>query len=1203
VAYFQKPGLYFLLIWLVLFLSACSSSSSNKAPVIELKYDLSEASQLILLKSSNIEIKENSTDTYVSNFVGLGPDNKLYSLIQSEHVINVDHVATSLDKSELYLSISTSDDGLKYSLQQNCSLYKVTLSDNSARCILHGNFLSKPSEIDKPSRFLKNKNSTFQFDSDGNVYVLAQRFLKNCNKSCTTGDALSDYTRQENNVRQGYYLQNQVQVYRIDREGEKEVFTLNGATPIALRVLKDRLLALFTNTAEQTNLHIIDEGVPQSLTLPAGIESVIVDDVGNLILNDSLLMTPRNGEVQWANINHTLREHTDLRLSDTMEIYDTVGSSIYRTLPFEVRPVAQLNSNENSLVFLDKYIFEYLASDVLVHDTYTRETFDLATTLDLTNSDKIMGDMRHTNGMLIFTVKNLDTEELSLLELPSNTLSKTNILTSDIMRFTLSDSTNSIENLIVLDSNTAQVDFKIDQWFGFAENSNSITAKFSSPIEASGSQLINVDDSDSNATEFSVIQLGAYIHIFPDVDGKINNELIDGEVLNHAPMDSGLSYEVVANSSIKNIFDRALVQTQSGENFPNNFAVQTAPEGGVYFSNVSSFSHQYSELNAEISSDGLIAKPVCKSDSCSSYYYNLGVERAGNVRIEFSTSGTFSQLALWDSVRYGWSYNRQISPVYAFWADTTSANMKNTVETLTHNLIDSDDAILVNENLWRRYRFDYYGNNLTVSYSLDGKVYTVLEELKITDAENYISSSDEYHWLMEFDGALDNLSVSLLDTAGNLLTSTESELLNETFDEKTQFSSDRSADNGKGFEENIAQSLPLAPGGSGTTDTSFGERGLSTFPHLTQSFGRFTPEKILSDGIGNIYTAGRVSNGVLTYLAIWKTTINGQLDANFGSEGIYIYDEIESEAYDLSLSASNQLYVAGITYDGTDSNLSIWRFDLDGSLDVSFGTNGLVTYATAQNEIVYSMIMDAEDNIYLGGSSGPDLTVWKYDKHGVQSDSFNSNGLLSISSSGDDSAVVDIALDANNNILLAGYQQDSAENYNAVLYQVSQAGIVVTTVDFNVLVGFSSSAVLSAIKFDNMARLLAFGYQNDGGAPDLFLARLNSDYSLDASFAENGVWSYDSGGSDFSYSIELDSSDRIYLQASTQSTFLELIRLLDSGENDLTFGRSGYAYFSAKAADLTLVEFDSTEQLMVMGDAIGADLYPDQIALWLINLD
>jgi len=137
---------------------------------------------------------------------------------------------------------------------------------------------------------------------------------------------------------------------------------------------------------------------------------------------------------------------------------------------------------------------------------------------------------------------------------------------------------------------------------------------------------------------------------------------------------------------------------------------------------------------------------------------------------------------------------------------------------------------------------------------------------------------------------------------------------------------------------------------------------------------------IVLDGSGNLYVTGRSWNGSNYDMVIWKYDGSGNPDASFGTGGIVMHHN--AEGLGIVLDSLGNPYVTGRSiYD-----MVIWKYDGSGNPDASFGTGGIVMHnnAAGGNGYDYGMgiVLDGLGNLYVTGyswnGSNTDMVIWKY---------------------------------------------------------------------------------------------------------------------------------------------------------------------------------------------------------------------------------
>ena len=127
----------------------------------------------------------------------------------------------------------------------------------------------------------------------------------------------------------------------------------------------------------------------------------------------------------------------------------------------------------------------------------------------------------------------------------------------------------------------------------------------------------------------------------------------------------------------------------------------------------------------------------------------------------------------------------------------------------------------------------------------------------------------------------------------------------------------------------------------GTLDTTFGAGG-----GVITAVGSYA-DKAYALGIqsdGKIVTAGHNEvGGALDEFALVRYTSNGALDSTFGTNGIVTTEIVNASASAMRIQSDGKIVAAGRTSVGGGYDFALVRYNANGSLDTSFGTNGIVT--------------------------------------------------------------------------------------------------------------------------------------------------------------------------------------------------------------------------------------------------------------------
>jgi uncharacterized delta-60 repeat protein len=169
--------------------------------------------------------------------------------------------------------------------------------------------------------------------------------------------------------------------------------------------------------------------------------------------------------------------------------------------------------------------------------------------------------------------------------------------------------------------------------------------------------------------------------------------------------------------------------------------------------------------------------------------------------------------------------------------------------------------------------------------------------------------------------------------------------------------------------------MRLNPDGS-LDKTGFGTNGRGTVSNL------ISPDYANSGGFalqadGKIVAAGTANDNLI----LVRYNANGTLDPTFGGTGIVSTDTGQVDVLsDLTLQADGKIIVCGTIWNTNSKDILLMRFNPDGSLDTSFGTNGMsVTNIGANNDEGRKIVRQPDGRIIISGSSGDNILLARYD--------------------------------------------------------------------------------------------------------------------------------------------------------------------------------------------------------------------------------
>ena len=121
----------------------------------------------------------------------------------------------------------------------------------------------------------------------------------------------------------------------------------------------------------------------------------------------------------------------------------------------------------------------------------------------------------------------------------------------------------------------------------------------------------------------------------------------------------------------------------------------------------------------------------------------------------------------------------------------------------------------------------------------------------------------------------------------------------------------------------------------GSLDMTFGDNGVVT----TDITGYYMPTSVVIDADQRIVVAG--SEYDVGTLARYNT--DGSLDTTFGVGGIQTtsFGSGYAVGHSVAIQSDGKILVAGRAYNGSNEDFGLARYNTDGSLDSTFGDNGI----------------------------------------------------------------------------------------------------------------------------------------------------------------------------------------------------------------------------------------------------------------------
>jgi uncharacterized delta-60 repeat protein len=360
--------------------------------------------------------------------------------------------------------------------------------------------------------------------------------------------------------------------------------------------------------------------------------------------------------------------------------------------------------------------------------------------------------------------------------------------------------------------------------------------------------------------------------------------------------------------------------------------------------------------------------------------------------------------------------------------------------------------------------------------------------------------------------------------------------------------------------------------------------------------------------------------------AIARFDSNGILDPGFGVGGKV---RTSFSDYDVGLAVAIQqdgrIVVAGFTNDRTAStaDIALARYLINGNLDSSFGSGGkVVTRIDGRTTTARTLLIQPDGKIIVAGTAGATSDhglIVRYNVNGSLDTSFGSSGAVEVDFFGTGDSFGAIALQPDGRIIAAGTATNPATNLNnfALARFQSDGGLdssfgtngKVTTSFF----GYHDGIRAIAVRPDG--RIIAGGFctmSEDSDSARFALAQYNPDGSLDSGFGsaaqeadpvavtqegmvKPGLVVTDFFGHDArATTLAVQTDGRAVLAGTAQATDnypsadFALARYEPDGKLDTSFGNTGKVLtdFYHSADSITAIAIQPDEKIIAAGKAV-----------------
>lgn len=315
-------------------------------------------------------------------------------------------------------------------------------------------------------------------------------------------------------------------------------------------------------------------------------------------------------------------------------------------------------------------------------------------------------------------------------------------------------------------------------------------------------------------------------------------------------------------------------------------------------------------------------------------------------------------------------------------------------------------------------------------------------------------------------------------------------------------------------------------------------------------------------------------------------SVDGRLKTDFGAGTLDV-------GVDVAIDASGRIVVVGIS----DEDFAVARYNADGTLDTSFSGDGLVTtdIGVGTYDVAYGIAIQTNGKIVAVGfseeiSGDTNFALARYNSDGSLDLGFNGGFPIITSVAGNDSIGLDVALQGDGKIVVAG---QANENVAVARYNLdgspdllfSGDGQVTTDLDL----GSDDDAFAVGIQADGKVVAAGSSFSYDTFESQFALVRYGTDGVIDTSFSSDGiVLAGTDGGYDRGRDMVIQPNGKVLVAGTSYfenndidkyDDDFSLARFNSDGSLDTTFNADGFV--------ITAISPDTED------GALGLALQPD----------
>ncbi len=239
----------------------------------------------------------------------------------------------------------------------------------------------------------------------------------------------------------------------------------------------------------------------------------------------------------------------------------------------------------------------------------------------------------------------------------------------------------------------------------------------------------------------------------------------------------------------------------------------------------------------------------------------------------------------------------------------------------------------------------------------------------------------------------------------------------------------------------------------------------------------------------------------------------GALDITFGTNGIVTNDfgsDCE-KAYSVAIQQDGKIVVAGEFRIEADDAILVARYNTNGTLDQSFSVDGIVTTLIGSGDCpAYSIAIQQDGKIVVAGysynESSGEFAVVRYNSNGTLDHIFGVNGIATTDIGIERDAGTSMIIQPDGKIVVAGYSDNGTDDDFAVVRYNPDGSLDNTFSDDGIVTTAigSDSDMASCLTIQQDGKIVVGGKTHNGTDYDFAVVRYNTNGTLDNTFGEGG---------------------------------------------------------------------------------------------------